>query len=111
MGFPGGSDGKESACNVGDLGSIPELGRSLTYSDLFCAQELQALGIEKKSSLVELCVFIVNRVLCLRVSAEREWVGHCPLLQHPPITALRSFPKVQCLTLPEPLICVFFVYM
>ena len=27
-GFPGSSDGKESACNVGDLGSIPELGRS-----------------------------------------------------------------------------------
>ena len=38
----GGSDGKESACNVGDLGSIPVLGRSpgegndypLEYSDL-----------------------------------------------------------------------------
>ena len=28
MGFPGGSDGKESACNVGDLGSIPGSGRS-----------------------------------------------------------------------------------
>ena len=28
MGFPGGSDGKESACNAGDLGSIPELGIS-----------------------------------------------------------------------------------
>ena len=27
-GFPGGSDGKESACNAGDLGSIPGLGRS-----------------------------------------------------------------------------------
>ena len=27
-GFPGGSDGKESACNVGDLGLIPELARS-----------------------------------------------------------------------------------
>jgi len=27
-GFPGGSDGKESACNVGDLGSILGLGRS-----------------------------------------------------------------------------------
>ena len=26
-GFPGGSDGKESACNVGDLGLIPGLGR------------------------------------------------------------------------------------
>ena len=28
MGFPGGSDGKASAYNVGDLGSIPGLGRS-----------------------------------------------------------------------------------
>ena len=27
-GFPGGSDGKESTCNAGDLGSIPGLGRS-----------------------------------------------------------------------------------
>ena len=27
-GFPGGSAGEESACNVGDLGSIPGLGRS-----------------------------------------------------------------------------------
>ena len=28
-GFPSGSDGKESACKVGDPGSIPGLGRSL----------------------------------------------------------------------------------
>ena len=28
IGFPGGSDGKESACNAGDPGSIPKLGRS-----------------------------------------------------------------------------------
>ena len=28
MVFPGGSDGKEYACNEGDLGSIPQLGRS-----------------------------------------------------------------------------------
>ena len=27
-GFPGGSDSKESTCNVGDLGLIPGLGRS-----------------------------------------------------------------------------------
>ena len=32
-GFPGGSDGKESACNVGHLCSIPGLGRS--PGDLF----------------------------------------------------------------------------
>ena len=28
LGFPGGSDGKESACNADDLGSIPGSGRS-----------------------------------------------------------------------------------
>ena len=28
MGFLGGSDGKASACNAGDPGSIPRLGRS-----------------------------------------------------------------------------------
>ena len=28
MGFPSGLDGKESACNAGDPGSIPGLGRS-----------------------------------------------------------------------------------
>ena len=27
MGIPGGSEGKESACNAGDLGSNPGLGR------------------------------------------------------------------------------------
>ena len=28
LGFPGGSESKESACNAGDPGSIPGLGRS-----------------------------------------------------------------------------------
>ena len=28
VGFPAGSDGKESACNTGDPGLIPGLGRS-----------------------------------------------------------------------------------
>ena len=37
--FPGGSDGKESACNAGDLGFIPGSERSLekemaTYSSI-----------------------------------------------------------------------------
>ena len=29
LGFPGGSDGKESVCTAGDPGSVPGLGRSL----------------------------------------------------------------------------------
>ena len=28
LGFPGGSDSKESTCNAGDLDSVPGLGRS-----------------------------------------------------------------------------------
>ena len=28
LGFPGGSDGRETTCNEGDLGSIPRLGRA-----------------------------------------------------------------------------------
>ena len=28
MGFPGGSDGKESACSAGDMGSIPGSARA-----------------------------------------------------------------------------------
>ena len=41
--FQCGSASKESACNVGDLGSIPELGRSLReekgYSLQYCGLE------------------------------------------------------------------------
>ena len=52
MGFPDGSDGKKSACNAGDLGSIPGLGRSpgegnsnpLQYSCLENSMERGALS-------------------------------------------------------------------
>ena len=55
MGFPGGSDGKESACNVGNLGSIPGLGRfpreensyPLQYSGLENSMDCVAHGVAK----------------------------------------------------------------
>ena len=55
LGFPGGSAGKESACNVGDLGSIPGLGRSpgegkgypFQYSGLENSTDCIAHGITK----------------------------------------------------------------
>ena len=43
MGFPGGSAGKESACNAGDLGSIPGLGRPLGERNSY---PLQYSGLE-----------------------------------------------------------------
>ena len=55
LGFPCGSAGKESTCNVGDLGSIPGLGRSLgegkgyplQYSGLENSMDCIAHGVEK----------------------------------------------------------------
>ena len=55
MGFPCGSTGKESACNEGDLGSIPGLGRSpgegkgypLQYSVLKNSMDCIVNGVEK----------------------------------------------------------------
>ena len=54
-GFPGGSAGKESACNAGDLGSIPGLGRSpgegkghpLQYPGLENSMGLQPWGCKE----------------------------------------------------------------
>ena len=54
-GFPCGSAGKESACNAGDLGLIPGLGRfpregkgySLQYSDLEHSTDCIVHGIAK----------------------------------------------------------------
>ena len=42
--FPGGSDGKESTCKVGDLGSIPGLERSLAGEEY--GYPLQYCGLE-----------------------------------------------------------------
>ena len=46
MGFPCGSAGKESACNAGDLGSIPGLGRSPGERNGY---SLQYSGLENSS--------------------------------------------------------------
>ena len=47
--FPGGSAGKESACNVGDLGSIPGLGRSPGEGNNY---PLQYSGLEKSMDCI-----------------------------------------------------------
>ena len=55
LGFPYGSASKESACNVGDLGSIPGLGRfpgegigyPLQYSSLENSMDVQSMGSQR----------------------------------------------------------------
>ena len=58
MGFPCGSAGRESACNAGDLGLIPGLGRSpgegkgspLQYSGLDNSMDCIVHGVTKSRS-------------------------------------------------------------
>ena len=60
LGSPGGSAGKESACNAGDLGSIPGLGRSpgegkgypLLYSSLEISMDCIVHGLTKSWTLL-----------------------------------------------------------
>ena len=69
LGFPGGSDGKESAYNSGDLGLFPGLGRSpaegngypLQYSGLDCilhevakSQTLSDFDFQRLSDLLKI---------------------------------------------------------
>ena len=66
LGFFGGSAGKESACNVGDLGLIPGLGRSpgegngypLQYSGLENSMDCIVHGVTKSRTRLSDFYFI-----------------------------------------------------
>ena len=68
-GFPCGSGGKDSACNAGDLGSIPGLGRSpgerkgypLRYSGLENSMDCIVHGVTK--SWTQLSNFHLNTLM------------------------------------------------
>ena len=69
-GFPCGSDGKESACHVGDLGWIPGLGRSPREGKAAAAKSLQ--------SCLTLCDPIDGShqaLPSLRFSRQEHWSG------------------------------------
>ena len=63
LGFPGCSAGKEPACNAGDLGSIPESGRSpgegnsnpLQYSGLENSTDCIAHGVSESAQHIRQC--------------------------------------------------------
>ena len=69
MGFPDSSAGKESACNVGDLGSIPGLGRSpgagigypLQYSGLENPMDCIGHGVAESQTRLSLSLFHLRR--------------------------------------------------
>ena len=59
MGFPGGSAGKKSACNMGDLGSIPGLRRSPGEGKVY---PLQYYGLK-------------NATDCIVHGVTKSWTG------------------------------------
>ena len=69
--FPCGSVGKESACNAGDLGSVPGLGRSLgegrgyplQYSGLENSMDCKVHGVAKSRKQLSDFQFNVYRTL------------------------------------------------
>ena len=72
MGFPGGSTGKESTCNAGELGSIPGLGRShgegkgylLQYSGLENYMDCIVHGVTKiQTRLSDFHTFTFTEIL------------------------------------------------
>ena len=85
MGFPCGSAGKESACNAGDLGLVPWLGRSpgerkgypLQYSGLENSMDCIVHGVAKSDMterlhilyMVSYCYNLYNLKLKARMNA------------------------------------------
>ena len=79
MGFPGGSAGKESSCNAGDLGLMPGLGRSsgegkgypLQYSGLENSMDWIVHGVPKSRTRLS----DVHLPLCslLPIFADEDW--------------------------------------
>ena len=98
MVFPGGSAGKESACNARDLHSIPGLGRfpgkgkgyPLQYSDLENFMDCIVHGVAKSSTTERLSLSLLNyvgllfwiRVIMVKES-ESEVSQSCPTLCNP----------------------------
>ena len=91
VGFPCGSASKESACNVGDLGSIPELRRSpgegkgypLQYSGLENSMDCIVHGVAKSWTQLSNFHFhwgivaVVSGLVLLPGAIKKEQVARC----------------------------------
>ena len=62
--FAGGSDGKESACNAGDLGSIPGLGSSPAMWETWVQSWVGMISWRREE--------LATAVFCLENSMDRE---------------------------------------
>ena len=108
LGFPCSSPGKESVCNVGDLGLIPGLGRSpekgkgypLQYSGLEYYMDCTAHGVAKSWTQLRNFHFIF---LGSNITVDGDFsheIKRCFLLERKAVTNLDSILKSRDITLP-----------
>ena len=110
LGFAGGSDGKESDCNAGDLGSIPGSGRSPGEGNgnplqLFLAEEFHRLrslagssswGHKETDTIEQLTLFLRTKKIKTTVSRpEHAWILFYFNCSQPcmPVTNLAFLPS------------------
>jgi len=107
LGFPCSSPGKESVCNVGDLGLIPGLGRSpekgkgypLQYSGLEYYMDCTAHGVAKSWTQLRNFHFIF---LGSNITVDGDFsheIKRCFLLERKAVTNLDSILKSRDITL------------
>ena len=102
--FPCGSAGKESACNVGDLGSIPGLGRSLGEGKGY---PLQYSGLENsKDCLVHVVAKSWTRLSDFRFLLKQiDWFSYiketCLYIQYLKIHQFKVYGSVMFSTFTE----------
>ena len=83
--FPGGSDGKESACNAGDLGSIPGLEKSPGERNSY---PFQNSGLENSMDCIVYGVTKSRTRLsnfhfqCVNPSFSRAWTSSLHMSKH-----------------------------
>ena len=105
LGFPDGSAGKESACNMGELGSIPGLGRSpgegkgfpLQYYGLGNSMDCIVHGVAK--SWTRLSDFHFTSLEPNSLTRDRTWVSFIGSVESLPLFHQGSAPKKSSLNL------------
>ena len=110
-GFPCGSAGKESACNAGDVGSIPGLGRSpgegkgypLQYSGLENSRDCIVHGVAKSRTLLgnfHLFLLLLHQLHLRSSSIIRSWRSGTPALGEG-VTEGYGFQKTELTWVPS----------
>ena len=116
QGFPCGSAGKESACNAGDLGLIPGLGRSpgewkgypLQYSGLENSTDCKVLGVAKsRTGLSNFDFHFYTQYILCKIKHMYEYILIRQIIKCTKYMAVGLFRIYLCEVLAQHMIIMF----